>query len=84
MTVADLIKALASEDPARLVVMAKDGEGNDYSPLSGTSRKSYRADTTWSGETGLEELTTEDIRQGYDEEDVISDGVPALVLWPVN
>ena len=34
----------------RFVVMAKDREGNGFSPLSETSDGRYRADTDWSGE----------------------------------
>jgi hypothetical protein len=84
MTVADLIKELQKHDPKRLVVMSKDSEGNGYSPLSSVETAAYRADTTWSGEIGLERLTPGLRKMGYSEEDVIQDGVPALVLGPVN
>lgn len=36
------------------------------------------------GTVGLEELTEEDIEDGYDEEDVIPDGQPAIILTPTN
>jgi len=62
MTVKELIEQLKKEDPDRLVIMAKDPEGNGYSPLSDFWSGAYRAETT---------------------EDVI-DGVPALILTPIN
>ncbi len=85
MTVAELIKALESESPNRLVILAKDGGGNDHSPLSsGFYTGAYLADTTWRGEVGIEELTDELRQAGFCEEDVIYDGVPALILSPIN
>lgn len=84
MTVRELIALLSVEDPERLVVMAKDAEGNYYSPLHGTWAGAYKARSTWSGEVGFEYLTEAEIIQGYGEGDVVTDGVPALILTPVN
>lgn len=84
MTVKQLINLLKKEDQDRIVILSKDGEGNSYSPLDSFYKCSYRADSTWSGEIGLEKLTTELEKSGYSEEDVISDGEPALVLYPTN
>jgi len=84
MTVKKLIKLLQEEDPNRIVILQKDGEGNGYSPLSDFMTGSYVPDSTWSGEIYLEELTSELIKQGYGEEDVRTDGKKALVLCPVN
>ena len=72
MTVGELIEQLQKESPSRLVVMAKDAEGNDHSPLYGFYAGHYKAHTTWSGEV-----------QGDGEEPMIG-AVPALVLSPVN
>lgn len=83
MTVKELIELLKLESDDRLVVMSKDGEGNDFSPLADYSTASYVADSTWSGEIGLERLTPELRKQGYSEDDV-KHGIPALVLWPTN
>mgnify|MGYP005615571909 FL=1 len=83
MTVAELIELLKTVEQDRIVVMSKDSEGNGYSPFSGIFTAAYRADSTWSGEIGLEELTDEDRKQGYSDEDVI-DGVPCIVLQPTN
>ena len=85
MTVQELIDQLQKvENKSRLVVMAKDGEGNGYSPLSDFWEGAYLADTTWSGEVGSEFLTEEDRNRGYDEEDILEGGEPALILCPVN
>jgi len=84
MTVAELIEALKGLDPGREVVMSSDGEGNNHSPLDGFSTCGYLADTTWSGETGIEELTPELRAQGYSEDDMLEGAVPAVCLWPTN
>lgn len=84
LRVKDLIKLLQDEDQDRIVVMSKDGEGNGYSPFSGLSTAAYVADSTWSGEIGLEKLTEADKKAGYSEEDVKHGGEKAIVLWPTN
>jgi hypothetical protein len=83
MKVKELLELLKDEDPERIVVMAKDGEGNGYSPLSGVWSGAYQAETTWYGRAGAEQLTPELREQGYGEEDVC-DGDPAIILTPVN
>lgn len=83
MTVRELLAQLQQEDPDRIVVMASDSEGNSHSPLARLWRGAYKAETTWSGEVGLEKLTKEDRDQGYCEDDVLK-GQPALVLRPVR
>ena len=66
------------------VVLAKDGEGNGFSPLTEAEPAMYAADTTWSGERYL----TEEQRQATGAPDEWSeapdDAVAALFLWPVN
>lgn len=84
MKVKDLKKLLETVDDERIVIMSKDSEGNDFSPLSSLDDESaYESDSTYSGEIGIEKLTPELEKKGYTEEEV-SHGVPALVLWPVN
>lgn len=84
MKVKELKKLLEPVDDERIVIISKDGEGNGFSPLAELDDASnYKADSTWSGEVGIEKLTPELEKQGYCEEDV-NDGVPALVLWPNN
>ncbi len=83
MTVKDLIELLQQQDQNAIVVMAKDSEGNYHSPFAGLWAGGYAAENTWSGEVGFLDLTDEAIGAGYTEEDVI-DGVPAVILCPVN
>ena len=83
VTVKQLIEELQKQDPGRVVILQKDSEGNGYSPLAALEPLSYLAETTWSGEVGLEVLTDALREDGYGEEDVL-DGMPALVLFPVN
>lgn len=73
MTVAELRKALEAFDDDHLVVMAKDAEGNSYSPLSDAGAGMYLADTTWTG----------DVYYAGDD-GVPDDAVPAVVLGPTN
>ena len=86
MKVKELIEELKKVDPEREVIMAKDDEGNGFSPLADFSQDLYVPHSTWSGEIHIEELTEELKKYGYTEEDMYNgnDGVKALVLWPVN
>ena len=85
MKVKELIEHLqTAHNPDDLVIMARDAEGNNFSPLAGVEVGAYRALTTWYGEGGLrrDQLTQDLIDAGFSEEDVITDGVNACVLWP--
>lgn len=84
MTVKELIEKLQKEDPDRVVIVQRDIEGNGYSPLTDWWTGAYRAETSWYGEAGLEKLTHADKKQGYTEDDILDDGVPALFFCPVN
>jgi hypothetical protein len=84
MKVKELIKQLQECNQNAIVVMSSDGEGNNYSPLADIDTEcNYKADTTYSGEVGLRELTPEYIEAGYGEDDIL-DGKPAVVLYPTN
>jgi hypothetical protein len=87
MTLAELRTALAALNHLpddTLVVLAKDAEGNGFSPLVETEHAMYLAETTWSGEHYM----TEEQRQAKDDPDEYSeapdDAVPAVFLWPTN
>lgn len=85
MKVGYLIEQLKLLDPEAIVVMSKDGEGNSFSPLSDIADEMvYREESSWEGEIGYEKLTDELVDAGYGEEDIIEDGVPCIVMWPVN
>lgn len=80
MTVKELIEELQKMDPAKLVVMSSDAEGNGYSPLEGADdTRLYVADTTYSGEVYNDEPEDPD-----DDEADLSESVPCVVLFPVN
>lgn len=84
MKVKELIEQLKECDPDSIVIMSEDGEGNGFSPLSEIDDSSnYLADSTWSGEVGLRELTPDLEVRGYSEEDIL-DGEKCVVLWPIN
>ena len=84
MKVSELIEHLKNEDQDRIVVLSKDSEGNGYSPLAIVDTCAYKEESTWYGYIGFEELTDDDRRAGFTEEDIIKDGIPAIVLWPTN
>lgn len=73
MNVNDLLEILRGLPGEDLVVLAKDGEGNSYSPLSDYGIGVYVADSTWDGDY-----------YDADDEDKPEDGVPAVTLWPTN
>ena len=84
MKVKELINLLREEDPEAIVIMAKDSEGNSYSPLSDFWCGVYQAETSWSGEVGYSELTEDLENAGYTEEDLIEGGASAVILCPIN
>lgn len=68
VTVQELIEELKKMDPEAIVIMSKDAEGNNFSPLYATSDKYfYQADTTYSGSISK-----------------TKEGKKAFVLWPTN
>ena len=71
------LAAILLENPDRLVIIAKDQEGNGFSEFSDYSLGNNYSD----GEIGLSALTPELEDEGYSEEDLF-DGIPAIVLWP--
>lgn len=77
MTVYDLIQKLKLLPAGRLVVLSRDAEGNGYEELADIQLAAFH-----DGEIGLECLTKELRAQGYTDEDVFTDGEPAVVLFP--
>lgn len=86
MTIDELRKQIAALDvPGDTpVILAKDAEGNNFSPACEAEVSMYEADTTWSGERYM----TEADRQATGEPDEYAaapdDAVPAVFLWPTN
>jgi len=83
LTVESLIDILRQFNPERVVIIAKDPEGNEYSPLSEVTTAAYVPETSWYGVIGLEELTEDFEGLGYTVEDVV-DGIPCIILDPIN
>lgn len=75
MKVFELIALLQELPKGREVIIAKDGEGNSFSPLSDWSIGMYVAESTWSGAI-ISEDDAKDQDRRYKEN--------AVVLWPVN
>jgi hypothetical protein len=78
MTVSRLMALLAKHDGTCEVVLAKDSEGNEFSPLEDLESRRYVPDTTWSG------YLVDDPEDDDVEEEEYNDAVDAVVLWPVN
>jgi hypothetical protein len=74
MTIGELIEALAAMPRDLPVIIAKDAGGNAHSPLADAVDGFYLADSTYSGEVTYE----------GDEDEDEPDGVPAIILRPVN
>lgn len=74
MTVTELIEALKTLPPNHKVILAKDGEGNSYSPLAGHWEGQYIPTSTWAGEA----VNAEDGAEfGYEADN-------AVILTPIN
>lgn len=76
MTVDELRAVLEGLDPDTLVVMSKDAEGNNFSPLAGVEPDTlYVAQTGYGGECfhpdGWDDYYTDDYEK-------------AVCLWPTN
>lgn len=84
--VSELKELIKDLDEDAVVIMTQDAEGNEYSPLTREMFVGNYAPYThikYNGEVGLSELTDDLIKEGYDDEDVI-DGIPCVVLYPMN
>jgi hypothetical protein len=71
MTTAELIQILATYPAEMEVIMAKDEEGNAFSPLLEITAEWYAAVNTWSGE----------ILDPWDRDDE-DESVLSVILWP--
>lgn len=82
-TVRDLINALSRFNQDRVIILAKDPEGNGYSPLAGIDEGLYVPTSTWAGDMYYWDSGDHETMQLYDEI-LASGGQKALVLGPVN
>jgi hypothetical protein len=67
-----------------LVVLAKDTEGNGFSPAVEAEHAMYLADTTWSGEHYITEEQRLAETDPDDWSEAPEDAVHAVFLWPTN
>jgi len=88
MKIAELRKELEQFPDDMEIIISKDGEGNQYSPLSDFCERMYVPTTTWFGDAYM---TDEDIdhyiAKGYnycDDDRAPEDAKRVLCLWPVN
>ena len=78
---AQRLNALVADDQGdRVVVLARDEEGNRFAELYDLDDNARFS--ACNGEVGPQHLTPEMKRQGFTSEDVKRSGKPALVLWP--
>ena len=67
------------------IILQKDSEGNDYSPLAGVDYDCiYIPETSYNGTVYSTELTAEDFGLDEDEWDEMNTNPKVLVLYPVN
>jgi hypothetical protein len=79
LTVKEVLEQLSKMDPKRVVIMARDAEGNGFKPLHKIATGAYNKHDD---EIGLETLTPELQGRGFTQADVMKGGKPALILWP--
>lgn len=85
MKVKELMKLLASFDPAAEVILQKDGEGNGYSPLAGADHNAvYIPDTTWSGTVYSTGWSADDACMEEVEWKKLMKKKRCVVLHPIN
>lgn len=85
MKVRDLLESIKDLDPDMEVIIQKDAEGNDYSPLSGVDSDCiYVPDCNWSGQVYDVNWSADDADMEEDEWEEIKLMPLALVLAPIN
>ena len=86
MLVKELIELLKTLPEEAEVIMAKDPEGNGYSPLSSVYGKGiYVPESTWSGDVYSSEWTAEDAGMDDEEwEQLKLKHLACVLLEPIN
>jgi hypothetical protein len=80
MKAKQLIKIL-EKHPDWDVLAASDSEGNSFSELNEVVQQAY-AKHRGEIQLGIIELTPELEKVGYSEEDILSKGKMAFIIWP--
>ena len=82
MIVSELIEYLKVIDQDRVVVLSVDAEGNNYRLLEKGAIDGHNcAFLQARSQVGLERLTESLEGRGYSDENVLSNGVPAVVFY---
>lgn len=89
MNVGELRAALDKFEDDTPIVLAKDEEGNGFSPLAEAMPGMYEATSTWSGEHYLsdEQRRETAANENADPDDYCEapeSAVEAVFLWPIN
>ena len=85
MKVSELKQLLENYPDDTEIIMSKDSEGNNYSPLSQVAGAIYIPETTWFGDIYSPEWSAEDACMDEAErEEFKKNAKISLVLWPVN
>lgn len=66
------------------VILAKDAEGNGFSPAVEAEVALYAADSTWSGERYMTEAERQATGQPDEYSEAPEGSVRAVFLWPTN
>lgn len=79
------LEALPVSDETQMIIQ-KDAEGNDYSPLVGAEVAIYVASKTWCGEVYNPSWTAEYASMDEEEWDDLKNNKDkrCVVLWPIN
>lgn len=85
-TVGELLDYLAQQPRDRKIVLAKDAEGNGYSPLADAEEAIYVPESTWSGEIypTPEQIAAEDNPEDQFDGSGEEGAVRVVLLGPVN
>lgn len=86
MTVGELKTLLSGFPDDYHVVLAKDEEGNGFSPLAASDPAYYEAETTWHGDASFvvgDAFGLDDKDPEYNNELPV-ESANCVVLWPTN
>ena len=77
-------KGLQGQPRERRIVLAKDAEGNRFSPLATISVGMYVAESAYEGDVYPTDDDVDAEDSGYEEDRAPSDAESVVVLGPVN
>ena len=85
ITVHDLIRLLSTLPQTAHVILSADAEGNSFHPLEGVDPDAiYKLNDRGQVEIGIRDMT-DDLRElGLTDDDVMSDGLECVVLYPLH